>query len=96
MWTGPNKFFISFIHIINSTLWFLTLNFSSFKDVKLPNNPKGLCEYLYGESWVRPIKKNSGYRVEIIKNKPLIIQRSKFGYLTRYIKQLISNNFKKG
>lgn len=83
------------IHIPKKLI-FPTKKSKSFKDVKLPNNPKGLCEYLYGESWVKPIKKNSGYRVEIIKNKPFIIQRSKFGYLTRYIKQLISNNFKKG
>jgi|TARA_B110000444_G_C18823884_1_gene589235 phosphorylcholine metabolism protein LicD len=67
-----------------------------FKNVKLPNNPKGMCKYLYGKSWVKPIKKNSGYRVEIIGNKPLIIQRSRLGYFTRYIKQIIFNNFRKG
>ena len=66
-----------------------------FENVKLPNNGEKLCEFLYGKNWKLPIRKNSGYRMEIINNKPKLIKRSKIGSLFRYLKYKISNQFKK-
>jgi hypothetical protein len=66
-----------------------------FKNVNLPQNPIEICNFIYGDSWMKPIKKHSGYRMEIKNNKPLLIRRSKLGYLTRYIKNLFNNKFKK-
>ncbi len=66
-----------------------------FPNVCLPNNSKKLCKYLYGPTWLTPLKKNSGYRMEIINHKPKLIQRSRLGSVTRNIKQLFNNEFKK-
>ena len=66
-----------------------------FKEVKVPNKPDRLCEYLYGPSWKSPLRKNSGYRMEIIDNKPKLIKRSKIGSITRYLKYKFTNQFKK-
>ena len=56
--------------------------------VKLPNKQSELCEFLYGSSWLKPLKKNSEYRIEIINNKPKLIKRSFVGGLNRKIKKL--------
>lgn len=66
-----------------------------FKEVKVPNKPDSLCKYLYGPSWKSPLRKNSGYRMEIIDNKPKLIKRSKIGSITRYLKYKFTNQFKK-
>tara|TARA_Y100001970_G_scaffold131830_1_gene162597 strand:- start:3777 stop:4409 length:633 start_codon:yes stop_codon:yes gene_type:complete len=66
-----------------------------FKNVFLPNKALKLCSFLYGKSWRKPLKKNTGYRMEIVDHKPKLIKRSKLGGITRSIKQLFKNEFKK-
>jgi hypothetical protein len=66
-----------------------------FLDVYLPRKPIDLCQYLYGKSWQKPLKKNTGYRMEVINHKPKLIKRSKLGGITRTFKQLFNNGFKK-
>lgn len=68
---------------------------SFLQEVNLPNKCHELCEFLYGETWLKPLKKNSAYRMEIIKNKPKLIQRSFIGSLSREIKNFFSQKFKK-
>ena len=43
-----------------------------FQDVELymPANKQALCEFLYGEAWVRPLSKGKDYTTSIINNKP--------------------------
>ena len=65
------------------------------KDLKVPRNSIGMCKYLYGEKWKKPLQKNSEYRWEIINNKPLLIKRSYLGSLNRKIKNFLTNKFKK-
>lgn len=62
-----------------------------FDFVKLPNKQNELCEFLYGSSWLKPLEKNSEYRIEIIDNKPKLIKRSIVGRLNRKIKKLFNN-----
>ena len=64
-----------------------------FPDVYFPNNKKNICRFLYGPDWKRPLIKNSGYRMEIINNKPKLIKRSFLGKITRSFKNLINNKF---
>ncbi len=64
-------------------------------NINLPKKPKQLCKFLYGEQWLTPMKKNSGYRMEIVNHKPKLIKRSLVGSFTRNIKLMINNKFKK-
>jgi hypothetical protein len=43
-----------------------------FWDVELymPANKKALCEFLYGEGWIRPMSKGTEYTTSIVNNKP--------------------------
>lgn len=66
-----------------------------FEFVKLPNKQNELCNFLYGNSWSKPLKKNSEYRMEIIDNKPNLVKRSYVGGLNRKIKEFFTNKFKK-
>ena len=62
----------------------------------MPKNPKAACKYIYGETWSKPLKKNTNYRPEIIKNKPVLIRRSYLGSLTREVKEIFNiSRFKK-
>jgi hypothetical protein len=76
------------LHIPNNLIFPLNKS-KKFKDVLIPNKKRGLCKFLYGKNWQIPRSKGTGYRIEIINNKPKIIERSKIGSLTRYIKSLI-------
>ena len=62
----------------------------NFKIISIPNKPRELCKFLYGNSWKTPLKKNFGYRMEIVDNKPLLIKRSYTGSLTRQFKKELS------
>ena len=62
----------------------------NFKLVSMPKHPEKICEYLYGRNWKTPLKKNTGYRMEIVNNKPMLIKRSFIGYLTREIKKKLN------
>lgn len=66
-----------------------------FPIVNVPNKPVEVCEYLYGSEWSKPLRKNSGYRMEIIDNKPKLIKRSLLGSLTRRVKEFLNKNYKK-
>ena len=57
-----------------------------FKNIFFPNQCHGLCDFLYGSNWRSPLKKNTGYRMEIINNRPKLIKRSFLGSITRLIK----------
>ena len=62
----------------------------------MPKNPKMACKYIYGKTWSKPLKKNTNYRPEIIKNKPVLIRRSYLGSLTRELKEIFNiSRFKK-
>ena len=66
------------------------------KKFNMPKKPKILCKYIYGDTWSKPLKKNTNYRPEIINNKPLLVRRSYLGSLTRRFKELFNiNNYKK-
>ena len=57
-----------------------------FQNIFFPNRCQDLCNFLYGNSWRSPLKKNTGYRMEIINNQPKLIKRSFLGSITRLIK----------
>ena len=57
-----------------------------FQNIFFPNRCQDLCNFLYGNSWRSPLKKNTGYRMEIINNRPKLIKRSFLGSITRLIK----------
>ena len=78
------------LHIPKKLVFPLKKN-NNFKNVKIPNNQIKLCEFLYGKSWKKPLKKNTGYRMEIINHKPKLIERSKLGSITRFFKQFFYN-----
>ena len=67
----------------------------NFKNLYIPKNSEALCKFFYGETWRKPLKKNSEYRFEIIDHKPKLIKRSVVGGLTRNIKGLFDNKFNK-
>jgi phosphorylcholine metabolism protein LicD len=67
----------------------------NLKNFFIPNKPKSLLKFLYGKTWHSPLKKNIEYRVEIINNKPLMINRSFVGSITRWLKEIVNNKFKK-
>ena len=43
--------------------------------INFPRMPRQLCKFLYGKEWITPMKKNSGYRMEIINHKPKLIKK---------------------
>ena len=66
------------------------------KKFNMPKNPKAACRFIYGDTWSIPQKKNTNYRPEIIKNKPVLIKRSYVGSLTREFKDIFNiSKFKK-
>ncbi len=74
---------------------FPTKKIKKFSNVVLPNKPLKLCQFLYGKTWATPLKKNTGYRMEIINHKPKLIKRSRIGQITRSVKQMFNDEFKK-
>tara|TARA_Y100001970_G_scaffold88358_1_gene111532 strand:+ start:693 stop:1307 length:615 start_codon:yes stop_codon:yes gene_type:complete len=74
------------LHIPKQNIFPIMKN-KKFKLVCMPKHPEKMCEYLYGQNWKTPLKKNTGYRMEIVNNKPMLIKRSFIGYLTREIKK---------
>lgn len=82
------------IHIPKKLI-FPIIKRDNFPMVNVPNKSVEVCEYLYGSEWSKPLRKNSGYRMEIIDNKPKLIKRSLLGSLTRRIKEFLNKNYKK-
>ena len=83
------------LHIPNKLIFPIKKD-KEFKKFNIPNKSRALCKFIYGSNWSKPLKKNTGYRVEVLNNKPLIIQRSYLGSLTRRIKEFLKfNNYKK-
>ena len=58
-----------------------------FQNIFFPNQCQKLCKFLYGDSWGLPLKKNTGYRMEIVNNRPKLIKRSFLGSITRLIRK---------
>ena len=77
------------LHIPKQNIFPVVKN-KKFKLVSIPKHPEKICEYLYGRNWKTPLKKNTGYRMEIVNNKPMLIKRSFIGYLTREIKKKLN------
>ena len=77
------------LHIPKQNIFPVVKN-KNFKLVSMPKHPEKICEYLYGRNWKTPLKKNTGYRMEIVNNKPILIKRSFIGYLTREIKKKLN------
>ena len=63
------------------------------KNINMPNKDLALCKFLYGKDWNIPQKKNASYKMKIIKNKPFVVRKSIFSYLTKNIKILIKSLF---
>ncbi len=82
------------IHIPKKLI-FPLLKSKKYKNINLPNQSKELCRFFYGDSWEKPMKKNSDYRFEIIDHKPMIIKRSFLGSITRSLKNFFSKKFEK-
>ena len=82
------------IHIPKNLI-FPLLKSKKYKNINLPNQSKELCRFFYGDSWEKPMKKNSDYRFEIIDHKPILIKRSFLGSITRSLKNFFSKKFKK-
>ncbi len=82
------------IHIPKKLI-FPLLKSKKYKNINLPNQSKELCRFFYGDSWEKPMKKNSDYRFEIIDHKPILIKRSFLGSITRSLKNFFSKKFKK-
>ncbi len=82
------------IHIPKK-LVFPIIKRNNFPMVNVPNKSVEACKFLYGSEWSKPLRKNSGYRMEIIDNKPKLIKRSLIGSLTRRIKEFLNKNYKK-
>jgi len=80
------------LHIPKKYIFPLKAN-KKFGDVLLPKNSYKICEFLYGKNWKTPLKKNSGYRMEIINHKPKLIQRSYIGGLKRQLVNFITQKF---
>ena len=66
-----------------------------YKNINLPYQSEELCRFFYGDSWEKPMKKNSDYRFEIIDHKPMLIKRSFLGSITRSLKNFFSKKFEK-
>ena len=45
-----------------------------YYNLLFPNKEKEMCEWLYGSTWRTPLRKGSGYRMEILDNKPKLIK----------------------
>ena len=82
------------IHIPKKLI-FPIIKRNNFPMVNVPNKSFEVCKFLYGSEWSKPLRKNSGYRMEIIDNKPKLIKRSLIGSLTRRIKEFLNKNYKK-
>ncbi len=71
---------------IPKKLVFPLKNIKEYENIVFPNENEKLCRFLYGETWRIKLKKNTGYRMEIVNNKPKLIRRSFLGRLTRIVK----------
>ena len=48
-------------------------------DIKTPHDPVAICEFLYGDRWMTPMKKRLQYRTRIINHCPKLILVNKTG-----------------
>ena len=83
------------LHIPNKLIFPIKRD-KNFNSVFIPNKPEKVLNFLYGESWLSPLKKDIEYRVEIKNNKPFMVRRSFLGSLTRWFKsKMDSKKYKK-
>lgn len=82
------------LHIPNKLIFPIKKD-KKFVKFNVPRNPRSICKFLYGKTWLKPIKKGTGYRMEIVNNKLLLIKRSYLGSLTRFFKQALNISFHK-
>lgn len=82
------------LHIPKKIIFPIKKDFE-YNQICLPKSPRAVCQFLYGKNWKKPLKKNSGYRMEIVNNKPIIVERSFLGSITRRVKEYFLNEFKK-
>jgi len=80
------------LHIPKKYIFPLQIN-KNFNEVLVPKSAYKICKFLYGKNWRMPLRKNSGYRMEIINNKPKLIKRSYIGALKRRLVNFITGKF---
>lgn len=85
-----NKFF--FLHIPKKLFFPIKRNIK-FKSIYMPNKDLALCKFLYGKDWNIPQKKNSNYKMKIIKNKPFLVKKNFVSYLAKNIKVYVKSLF---
>ena len=93
-WLSTVNSYKHHLHIPKKLIFPLKENIKHY-NLLFPNKEKEMCEWLYGSTWQTPLTKGIGYRMEILDNKPKLIQRSRVGKLTRYVKKLFNNKFEK-
>ena len=79
------------LHIPKKLIFPLKEN-KKYYNLLFPNKEEDMCEWLYGSTWRTPLRKGSGYRMEILDNKPKLIKRSFIGGLTRRFKSLFKKD----
>ena len=90
-WLSTINSYKHHLHIPKKLIFPLKENIKYY-NLMFPNKETEMCEWLYGNTWQTPLRKGSGYRMEILDNKPKLIKRSFIGGLTRRFKSLFRKN----
>ena len=90
-WLSTTSSYKHHLHIPKKLIFPLKQNIKYF-NLFFPNKEREMCEWLYGSTWQTPLRKGSGYRMEILNNKPKLIKRSFIGSLTRRFKFLFKKS----
>lgn len=83
-----------FLHIPKKLI-FPLIKCKDFDNILIPNLSNDLCEFLYGNNWKTPLRKNVRYKMSIKNNKPILIKINFLSGLVRSLKIIIKNIFKK-
>ena len=81
-----------FLHIPKKLFFPIKRNIK-FKSFYMPNKDQALCKFLYGKDWNIPLKKNTNYKMKIIKNKPFIVKKNILSYFAKNIKVSVKSFF---
>lgn len=68
-WKNPKNA----IHIPREIFYPITATTMQGINIKTPHDPAAICEFLYGDSWMTPMKKKSQYKTKIINNRPKLM-----------------------
>lgn len=84
---GPRGSNFTKMIVPNDLVYPLTTVLFRGKEISVPANPEGVCEYLYGSSWIVPKEKGSQYKIKIIDSVPTYIEIKGLN-LKKYLKHL--------